>query len=585
MRRVASFVIAFVIALVVLSQGITAPFQKDQEPQSAEWAADIVQQGHWLLPHDYYGFVDRKPPLFYWLTALVVKAGGGKVTEARVRAVSLIAGAALAAEVMMWTAANVGEGPGWLAFFFLLGTYGFASRATNVLTDMLMTLLLWSAYCLLRPLLDGCAARRGALAVGLIMGLAVLTKGPVTIVLLALAASIYLLLIRSNPVAPVRRSWPWEVLALAVGIALLWYVPAFIAGRSSGLAGVFIDENLGHFMPAAMGGTGEAARPVYYIVMRLFGSTLPLSLLAVPIAIALARGEFAVELRKPLLFQLAMALAVVLLFSVASSKRDDYILPALPPLAILFASLFTGKISVDGGRHGYASIVRDITAGAIAAGTLIGVVVALLFRRSANAGRLGANASVFGVHLQSPADASYAAIFAHGVAQMSPAFVIFIFAVAVGAIVTLIGLAWRSQPLYTGAGLAIICLAGVVLWTGTLRPEETATRSLAKFAPEVRERVGATPVYAAYPDPELAYYYGSAVPPLPQTLARNGPVQGQTIYFIARPPDLLRLAPPVRRGLKVIFESNLLGGGGPPALYLMQPVSDTHLNDAAGSAR
>src|SRR6266851_2693357 len=68
-RRVASFV----IALVVLSQGITAPFQKDQEPQSAEWAADIVQQGHWLLPHDYYGFVDRKPPLFYWLTALVVK--------------------------------------------------------------------------------------------------------------------------------------------------------------------------------------------------------------------------------------------------------------------------------------------------------------------------------------------------------------------------------------------------------------------------------------------------------------------------------------------------------------------------------
>jgi len=577
-RRVASLVIAFVIALVVLSQGITAPFQKDQEPQSAEWAADIVQQGHWLLPHDYYGFVNRKPPLFYWLTALVVKAGGRKVTEARVRAVSLIAGAALAAEVMMWTAANVAEGPGWLAFFFLLGTYGFASRATNVLTDMLMTLLLWSAYCLLRPQLDGSAQQRGALAAGLMMGLAVLTKGPVTIVLLALAALIYLLLILSNPVALVRRLWPWEVLALAVGIALLWYVPAFIAGRSSGLAGVFVDENFGHFMPAAMGGTGEAARPVYYIVMRLLGGALPLSFLAVPLAIAFARGEFAVELRKPLLFQLAMALAVVLLFSVASSKRDDYILPALPPLAILFASLFTEKISMDGGRHGYASIVRDITAGAIAAGMLIGVIAAFFVFRP------GASVSVFGVHLQSSADASYAAIFAHGVAQMSPAFVIFIFAVAVGAIVTLIGLAWRSQPLCTGAGLAIICLAGVVLWTGTLRPEETATRSLARFAPEVRERVGGSPVYVAYPDPELAYYYGSAVPPLPQTLARNGPVEGQTIYFIARPPDLLRLAPPVRRGLKVILESHLLGGGGPPTLYLMQPVSDTHLNDAAGSA-
>jgi 4-amino-4-deoxy-L-arabinose transferase-like glycosyltransferase len=586
MRRVASFVIAFIIALVVLSQGITVPFQKDQEPQSAEWAADIVQQSHWLLPHDYYGFVDRKPPLFYWLTALVVKAGGGKVTEARVRAVSLIAGAALAAEVMMWTAANVGEGQGWLAFFFLLGTYGFASRATNVLTDMLMTLLLWSAYCLLRPQLDGSAQKRGTLAAGLIMGLAVLTKGPVTIALLALAAFIYLLLMRSNPFAVVRRWWPWEVLALAVGIALLWYVPAFIAGRSSGLAGVFVDENFGHFMPAAIGGTGEATRPVYYIVMRLFGSALPLSLLAVPLAIAFAHGEFADELRMPLLFQLAMVLAVVLLFSVANSKRDDYVLPALPPLAILFASLFSGKISVDGGRHGYASIVRDITASAIAVGMLIGVIVALLFfRRSDNAGPLASNASVFGLHLQSPADASYAAIFAHGVAQMSPAFVIFIFAVAAGAIVTLIGLMRRRKPLYVGVGLATICLAGVVLWTGTLRPEETATRSLAKFAPEVHDRVGAAPVYAAYADPELAYYYGSAVPPLPQTLARNGPVQGQTIYFIARPPDLLHLAPSVRHGLKVILESNLLGGGGPPALYLMQPLSGTRLNDAAGSAK
>jgi hypothetical protein len=210
---------------------------------------------------------------------------------------------------------------------------------------------------------------------------------------------------------------------------------------------------------------------------------------------------------------------------------------------------------------------------------LIGVIAAFFVFRP------GASVSVFGVHLQSSADASYAAIFAHGVAQMSPAFVIFIFAFAVGAIVTLIGLAWRSQPLYTGAGLAIICLAGVVLWTGTLRPEETATRSLAKFAPEVRERVGGSPVYVAYPDPELAYYYGSAVPPLPQTLARNGPVEGQTIYFIARPPDLLHLAPSVRHGLKVILESKLLGGGGPPALYLMQPVSDTHLNDAAGSTK
>ena len=75
------------------------------------------------------------------------------------------------------------------------------------------------------------------------------------------------------------------------------------------------------------------------------------------------------------------------------------------------------------------------------------------------------------------------------------------------------------------------------------------------------------------------------MPPLLQTLARNGPSQGQAIYYVARPPDLLRLAPAVRLGLKVILESHLLGGGGPPTLYLMQPVVGTGLNDSAGSAK
>ena len=58
-------------AFVVLVQGISAPFQKDAEPQSAEWIQSIVRDGHWLIPHDAYGYTDRKPPLFYWLSALV----------------------------------------------------------------------------------------------------------------------------------------------------------------------------------------------------------------------------------------------------------------------------------------------------------------------------------------------------------------------------------------------------------------------------------------------------------------------------------------------------------------------------------
>ncbi|MGA2411562.1 MAG: glycosyltransferase family 39 protein, partial [Candidatus Binataceae bacterium] len=260
-RQSVSAAAAFAIALILLSAGIKAPFAKDQEPQNAQWVVDIVQHGHWLLPHEYYGYVERKPPLFYWIAAVAVEASGGHVTEALARMPSLIAGAAIAAEVMFWTAAAIDPPPGWLAILFLLGMYGFASRATLVLTDMLMTFLMLTAYYLLRPMLSGDARPGRVIACGMFLGLAILAKGPIALVLVGTAALIYLLLTRSHPLLLLTRLWPWTVVAIALGIAALWYVPAFITGRSSDLAGVFVAENFGHFLPAAIGGTGEASRP------------------------------------------------------------------------------------------------------------------------------------------------------------------------------------------------------------------------------------------------------------------------------------------------------------------------------------
>jgi 4-amino-4-deoxy-L-arabinose transferase-like glycosyltransferase len=108
-RRVRRCAIAFLFALAFLAAGLNAPFTKDQEPQNAQWIVDIVTHGHWLLPYDYYGYVERKPPLFYWLSSIAIIATGGHVTEALARLPSLIAGAAVAAEVMLWAADDFGE--------------------------------------------------------------------------------------------------------------------------------------------------------------------------------------------------------------------------------------------------------------------------------------------------------------------------------------------------------------------------------------------------------------------------------------------------------------------------------------------
>lgn len=359
------------------------------------------------------------------------------------------------------------------------------------------------------------------------MGLAILTKGPVTLALLALAVFIYMLMFGRNPFALVLRGWPWGLAVIAIAIAAAWYVPAFIAGRGAGLGDIFRDENLGHFMPASMGGTGEAARPVYYIAMRLIGGALLLSALLVAVGVAFTRGDFAANVRKPMLYQLALALAVLILFSAASAKRDDYILPALPPLAILFAALFAGggiasfKDSAD-----YGARVRDWTVTIIAVVMSLGMIAAAVLVWS------GRGFGGMTIRLQS-SDASYAAIFADGLARGSAPVIAFMAAIAIGVALIFIGLR-RRLPLWSGAGLAVMCLTGSVLWTGTLRPAEAVTRSVRDFAAQVRDRVGGAPLYVPWDDPEFAWYYGYGVPALPREIARAGPPAGGAGIFLWR---------------------------------------------------
>lgn len=547
--------VAFIVALTLLSLGINAPFAKDQEPQSAQWVVDIVQHGHWLLPYDYYGYVERKPPLFYWLAALTVEAAGGHVNETFARLPSLFAAAALAAEVMLWASVAFDDFTGWLAWLFLLGMYGFASRATLALTDMLMTALMLTGYYLLEPLLQGRVSARRTLAAGIVLGLGILTKGPIVLVLVAVAVAIYRLLMGTNPLRMLTTAWPWAIFAIACAIAALWYVPAFIEGRKSDFVVVFAQENFGHFMPAAMGGTGEASRPFYYIAVRLLGGTLPLCLLLPSLIVALPRMEDRV--RRAIAYPSAMIFAVLLIFSLASAKRDDYILPAIPPLAIILAMLFSPMLRAP--ALNFARSLRDATAAIVS--VTIGLTSIVIFMLSAGRQHTGFAA----LKLQS-ADASFVTLFLEGIARREVSFLSLLATVLIGVLLCLHGL-WRRRDSRIGVGLAVIALSLTLVWTALLKPREAATRSLRLFASQVRDRVGTTPVYVPWQDPEFAYYYGNGVPALPHQLARNGPPPGTTIYFVARPNQLFVLAPAVRERLNLILSADVIGGGGPPDLY------------------
>jgi len=563
--------IAGLFAFIVLVQGIGAPFQKDAEPQSAQWIQSIVRDGHWLIPSDAYGYTDRKPPLFYWLSALVAKATGATVDEVRARAVSVVAGTALATAVLAWTAANVGASEGWLAFIFMLGTYGFASRATEALTDMILTFLLFAAYCRLATLVDNSelqarAAPRRPMQAGLILGLAVLAKGPVAIVLCALAASIYLLIERRNPIAILRQRWPWQVVAIAVAIGAVWYVPAALAGGGKILRIIFA-ENFGHFMPARLGGTGESYRPFYFIAARLLGGAFPMTLLIVPAALVFYTGEISAAKWRAVIWQVSMSLAVLIFFSIASVKRDDYILPAIPGIAILCASMFTLEV------RGAAAKLRDVIVAIFVLSPILMTLLALFLRGNAPH-----------VNLQS-SDAAYYSIIRANLGTFERGFIAYALGSLVALAIAILALI-RRRAIVMGAAFGLLALSLSLSWTAGLRPWLAAMRSVKSFVPIVAQQVkGDQLCIPSGINYELSYYYGAAVPDLAHPQCANV-AAGKPVYLIATPRELDATAPEYRARLKLIAKSNLIGGGGPPALYEILPSGASGgLKGAGGAAK
>jgi 4-amino-4-deoxy-L-arabinose transferase-like glycosyltransferase len=237
-KKILGVCAAFGFALAIFGQGINAPFAGMQEPLQAQLIQDTVSHRHWLVAFDYYGMINLKPPLYFWLSALIEECAGGHVTEVISRVVSLLAGVALATEVLFWTMANIGRTTGLFAYGILLGSYGSAAFATVAISDMLMSFLLFSAYCISYPATITRAPPGRAILAGIFLGLALLTKGPITVVLYALAIILFVILIGRNSIDACRAGWLWLVFATAFLIAAPG-MPWQLENTASNLSGLW----------------------------------------------------------------------------------------------------------------------------------------------------------------------------------------------------------------------------------------------------------------------------------------------------------------------------------------------------------
>ena len=556
-------VIAFPIAIVLLGQGITTPFTKDQEPQYAQWI-ESATDGSLLLQRDYYGGPAEKPPLFFVTSAAVVRLSGGRVNEAKSRAVSLIAGAALATLLLIWAASTMGIWPGLLAFLFIVGSYGFAARATLAQSDMLLAFFMFGSWLLIYPHFVEPPSSARTVLIGVAFGLGILTKGPIAVLLPAIAAITYQLLARLDLGKLLCKSWPWRVATIALAISALWYVPGYMAAGHQ-FAHIALKENLGHFLPPSMGGTGESGRPWFYIVERTFGAMLPMSLL-LPLVIVLPFGDWIGDHRRtPTLYHVSYAMASVLFFTAAAVKRDDYVLPALPSLAICFAALFTIK------PRSLATRIRDIVAAGCVTTLLLGLIAGIVCERC---GGKVAQLSLDFV----PRDQMLVNLLEGWMRTMRWPFELALGASTMAAIATWSGVL-SGLPELTGTGLGIVGITGVLLFTAAIRPMINQERTLKYAAAGALAIAGDSPLYVVgRPNYELAFYAKHAVPPLSVREASfRGPgnLRFQKIekpsYLFAYDDETAELQSRDRSCLRRIRTWPVAGQEGSPSIYEIDP--------------
>jgi 4-amino-4-deoxy-L-arabinose transferase-like glycosyltransferase len=311
------------------------------EPRYA-WVARAMAETHdWITPRLYGRPWFEKPVLYYWAAAAAFRSLG--VSEFAARLPSAAA-ALVAALALAWAGFRLyGAATAWavaLIFPTCIGVFGFARAATmDMLFTATLTVALVAAYRAGRE--DGPPHYPALATFGIFLGLATLAKGPAAIVLGGGSVLVWALA-TLRPARAGRLFHPLAIAAFAV-VAVPWYVVC--AFRNPGFARSFLlEQNFERFLTPVY----HHIRPGWFFGPVILLGMAPWTIVLLGVTLRgigwFLRGGWR---DAPGAFLACWAIVPIAFFSFSQSKLPGYILPSLPPLALLAASFLAA--GMEGG--------------------------------------------------------------------------------------------------------------------------------------------------------------------------------------------------------------------------------------------
>jgi 4-amino-4-deoxy-L-arabinose transferase-like glycosyltransferase len=340
----------WVAALILVWLAATAwarPLMLPDEGRYVGVAWEMLRSGDWLTPTlnglPYF----HKPPLFYWITAGSLSLFG--INEWAARAAPILGAALGAVSMYLFARRWWDERAARLTLLALLvqPLYFLGGQFANL--DMLVAGCITATIVLLADAamcIEWKFPYRKALASAYAMAaIGILAKGLIGLVIPALVVGSWVILLRRWRVLAALLWWPGMV--IFVLLAAPWFV--VMQWRFADFLDYFFVVQ--HFRRFAESGFNNA-QPVWFFPLVLLLLCLPwLPWLNRPFRRGFLSDAERQPERSPIRLLLVLwVVVVVVFFSLPQSKLVGYILPAVPPLAMLMADGYIMALAVPPAR-------------------------------------------------------------------------------------------------------------------------------------------------------------------------------------------------------------------------------------------
>jgi 4-amino-4-deoxy-L-arabinose transferase-like glycosyltransferase len=331
------------------------------ETTYGEFVKNMLHSGDWLTLHYNGAIIFDKPPLYYWLVALLSQLIG--FNEWAMRLPAALSGVLTVVTTYLLGKKFYNERTGWLAGFIALTAFQFLVQSRIAELDIVLTLFMTLAiYLFYLGYTSG--QRKYYLWSYVPMALAVLIKGLLGVALPVFAVCLFLLIKKELRKAKEFYLLPGILIIFVIGLP--WYLAEYLIHGK-----VFLDFALGFlFMSRFQGVVAGHTGPWYYYFLALLLGFAPWSQF-LPVGLW---QTFKNWKNDPQLLTLCFILPAFIVFSIAKTKIPNYVLPLYPFLAIMVANLWDRLLSQpEAERRGF--LISNLFFAVVIVLIFIGVII------------------------------------------------------------------------------------------------------------------------------------------------------------------------------------------------------------------